>query len=347
MRIVHVDIDAFFASVEEIDNPDLVGKPMVVGGRSQRGVITTANYEAREYGLHSAMPIFMAKNLCPHVIIVPGRMNRYKEMSQRVFSILRSHTSLIEKVSIDEAYLDITNLKLDKIKFCYDLKLEIKNKTGLNISCGLSYNKFLAKLGSEWNKPDGFKYISEKMVPEILMPLDISKVHGIGKKSENKLRAIGINKVKDLYNLNEEFLVEMFGKFGHELFYRIRGIDKRKVEPIRDRKSMGVERTFIGTSDEEQIRNYIHKFSEELSQDFIKYNLGANTLTLKLKTEDFKVHTISKTFLTLVFEKGEIEKIALDLYESIKPDRKIRLLGISGSNLIDLNTRQLNFLGGL
>ena len=345
-KIFHIDCDAFYASCEELRNPNLKNFPMAVGGLSNKSIITTANYKAREYGIHSAMPVFIAKQLCPDLIMVKVDRKYYKKKSKEVFDIIESYSHTIEQVSIDEAYIFIDNNE-DKNILAQKIQNQVLNETGIGVSIGISYNKFLAKLGSEWNKPDGFKYISEKMVPEILMPLDISKVHGIGKKSENKLRAIGINTVKDLYTLSEEFLVEMFGRFGHELFYRIRGIDKRKVEPIRDRKSMGVERTFISTSDEEQIRDYINKFSEELSQDFIKYNLGANTLTLKLKTEDFKVHTMSKTFLTLVFKKEEIEKIVLDLYENIKPDKKIRLLGISGSNLIDLNTRQLNFLGGL
>lgn len=340
--ILHVDIDAFYASVEELDNPNLKGKPVVVGGRSRRGVITTANYEARKFGLHSAMPIFMARSLCPQVIIVPGRMYRYKEKSIEVFSILKTYAKVIEQVSIDEAYLDITGTK-DGRELAMKIKSEVKEKTGLTISVGLSYNKFLAKIASDWNKPDGFMEIDEDMVPEILYDLDISKVHGIGKVSEDRLRELGINNVKDLMSLSREYMTLEFNKMGHELYDRIRGIDRREVKGDRKRKSIGVERTFTPTGDEKILYEYIDRFSKELSEDLKRIDKSAMTITIKIKTDKFKIHTISKTLLESVEKYEDIKNIAEELYEKLGNRERLRLLGITASSLVDRKKIQLNF----
>lgn len=340
--ILHVDIDAFYASCEELDDSSLVGKPVVVAGKSSSSVITTANYEARKYGLHSAMPIFIAKRLCPNVLIVPGRMYRYKEKSKEVFDILRTYTDLLEIVSIDEAYLDLKEHG-DEEHIAFEIKRKVKEKTGLTISVGLSYNKFLAKIASDWNKPDGFMRIDEDMVPEILMDLDISKVHGIGKVSEEKLRDLGVFKVSDLLKLDLEFLETEFNKMGYELYYRIRGIDNRKVKKERIRKSIGVERTFVPTDNREELIKYIEEFSRELEMDLLRINRGAMTITLKVKTDKFKVHTISKTLLFLVTDYSDIKEIAMELFLKLNIREKLRLIGIAGSNLVRRDEVQLNF----
>ena len=340
--IIHVDIDAFYASVEELDDKSIIGKPLVVGGRSNHGVVTTANYIARDYGIHSAMPMYMAKNLCDHLIIKPMRRERYLEKSREVFDILKSYTDKIEKVSIDESYLDLSGLSYDE-NIVYDIQRKVFEKTGLSVSVGLSYNKFLAKLASDWNKPKGVMIIRESDMPEILFPLDIRKVHGIGSKSEKKLRNIGINKVEDLYNLSYDFLANMLKKSGEEIYNRIRGIDKREVTPNAVRKSLGTESTFEATKNISELINYLREFSREVSEDLIVKEISGYTLTLKMKNENFKVKTRSKTYDTAIYEKDDILNKSLEIFDEAYDGEKLRLIGITVSNLVDLNIRQLSF----
>lgn len=341
-NIVHIDIDAFYASVEEAENKNLIGKPVAVGGVSNRSIIATVNYKARRYGLHSAMPIFMAKSLCPDLIIVKSDMKKYREKSKEIFGLIKTFSSNIEKVSIDECYLDISDEK-DPVGFLYKLKDEIYKKFKLTVSIGLSYNKFLAKIASDWNKPDGFMIISESDVPEILYDLDIKKINGIGKKSQTKLRNVGINTVEDLIKLDEDFLVDMFGKMGSEIYLRIRGIDNRVVQTQRIRKSMGVERTFLDTNDEEVLKGYLKNYSRELSDDLLKEDLAFKTLTLKFKDTDFKTRTSSKSFLNPIKDYEDIYKESLELFEQNYNKKKLRLMGISASNLVDFDIFQLSF----
>ena len=340
--IIHVDIDAFYASVEELDDNSIIGKPLVVGGRSNHGVVTTANYLARNYGIHSAMPMYMAKNLCDHLIIKPMRRERYLEKSREVFDVLKTYTKKIEKVSIDESYLDVTGLGYDE-NIVYDLQRDVFNKTGLNVSVGLSYNKFLAKLASDWNKPKGIMIIREADMPEILFPLDIRKVHGIGDKSEKKLRNIGINKVEDLYDLSYDFLVNIFKKSGEEIYNRIRGIDNREVTPNAVRKSLGTESTFEATKNKEELINHLKDFSKEVSEDLIVKEISGYTLTLKMKNENFKVKTRSRTYEAAIYEEEDILNKTLEIFNETYDGEKLRLIGITVSNLVDLNIRQLSF----
>lgn len=343
-NIIHVDIDAFYASVEELDNKELKNHPVVVGGLSDSSIVTTANYEARKYGIHSAMPIFMAKSLCSDLIVVPVRRDRYLEKSKEVFEILKTYSETIEKVSIDEAYLDISDNKMKPVDIVFSIMKRVKKETGLTVSIGLSYNKFLAKVASDWNKPQGMMIINKSEVPDILLKLDISKVHGIGAKSEKKFRNIGIHNVEDLLQLSNEFLEENFGKMGHELYDRIRGKDDRKVTPYRERKSIGVERTFKGTRDVKILYDYIEKFSLELSKELKFKNLGFNTLTVKLKNADFESTTKSKTFEKTITDYEDILSIAIDLFNEVYNGDSLRLLGVSASNLSDLSIIQLSFI---
>lgn len=343
--IIHVDIDAFYASVEELDDKSIIGKPLVVGGRSNHGVVTTANYVARKYGIHSAMPMYMAKNLCDHLIIKPMRRERYLEKSREVFEVLKTYTDKIEKVSIDESYLDISGLGYDE-DIVYDLQKKVFEKTGLNVSCGLSYNKFLAKLASDWNKPKGVKIIRKSDIPDILFPLDIRKVHGIGNKTENRLRNIGINTVEDLYSLSYDFLVTMFKKSGEEIYKRIRGIDNREVTPNTVRKSLGTESTFEVTSKREELISYLRDFSKEVSEDLIVKEISGYTLTLKMKDENFKIKTRSRTYENAIYEEEDIFSKSMEIFEEAYEGDKLRLIGITVSNLVDLNIRQLSFFNG-
>lgn len=343
LNILHVDLDAFFASVEERDNPSLKGRPVVVGGRSQRGIITTANYEARKYGLHSAMPIFQAKRLCPEVIIVPTRIDHYREISSRIFDMITSYVPIVEKLSVDEATLDLSAQSEDPIAVLASIKKDLYREHKLTLSAGLSYNKFLAKLASEWNKPNGFKVITPDMIPDILIPLPVSKVHGIGKVGQQKLRQIGIETIGDLLQLSEEVMMDLFGKIGSELYQRIRGIDHRPVTPNQPRKSIGIERTFEKdiTSKSELITK-IEAFAKELSSELKLKNVIGKTITLKLKDKHFKTVTRSHTLQEPTDDPHTLlhgAHLLLEHYPLVSP---IRLLGLSLSGLRSGSIRQLS-----
>ncbi|MGO1580730.1 MAG: DNA polymerase IV [Peptoniphilaceae bacterium] len=342
-NIIHMDIDAFYASVEELDNPKFIGKALVVGGLSDSSIVTIANYQARKYGIHSAMPIFMAKSLCPNLQIAPMRRKRYLEKSQEVFSIVKDYSKIIEKVSIDECYIDISKSLKEPMDIINSMKNRIKKETGLTISVGLSYNKFLAKLASDWNKPNGVKVISKEDIPNILLGLDIKKVHGLGHKSQERLRNIGINTIEDLMGLEEDFLCELFGKMGSEIFNRIRGIDNRKVSPNRIRKSLEVERTFDATRDTKILKSYLEDYSLELENDLKNKNIGFKTLSLKFKSWDFVISSHSKTYYNTLTEYKEILDRAIFLFEENYKVEKLRLMGLSASNLVDLDKIQLSF----
>jgi DNA polymerase-4 len=341
--IMHVDIDAFFASVEVIDNPKLKGKPVIVGGVSERGVVSTCSYEARKFGVHSAMPTFMAKSLCPNGVFISTRYWRYKELSDKIFNIYYELTPFVEPLSIDEAYLDISKLNRDPISVAAYLKARIKKETGLTISIGISYNKFLAKLASDWNKPNGLKVIKEEMLPNILFPLSIEKVYGVGKKSAKKLNAIGIFSVEELYKLPKELLIEYFGKFGVEIYERIRGIDKREVCILRERKSIGRETTlFEDTKDKDILQKYIAEFAEDISSLLQSKGVSGKTLTLKIKTSSFVNHTRSKTLQHYISTKEEIFLEGCSILEELQLLEEIRLIGMSITSLKEDKIKQLS-----
>lgn len=342
LNIIHVDMDAFYASVEEHDNPKLKGLPVIVGGLSDHGIVTTANYHARKYGVHSAMPIFMARKKCPHGCFISGRMGRYQEVSKQVFQVLYEFTDLVEQVSIDEAYLDISNTNIHPLIIVEKIKKRVMESTGLTMSVGISYNKFLAKLASDWNKPNGVKIIKPDMVPEILLPLPVKSVHGIGPKSAKKLNSIGIYLVEDLLRLSEEFLIELFGKSGRETYNRIRGIDPREINLNRERKSLGIERTFErGTNDKEELKRYLESFVLELATDLEHRRIHTRTITLKIKDEKFRTQTRSRTLTSHISSPKDIFEVAINLLDEININQKIRLLGVTASNLITIDLEQL------
>lgn len=341
--ILHVDMDAFFASVEQLDNKKLRGKPVIVGGVSERGVVSTCSYEARRFGVHSAMPIFIARKLCPHGIYVRTRMYRYKEISNKVFNILREVTDKIEPVSIDEAYLDITNSGFkDGLEAANYIKRRILKEVGLTISVGVSYNKFLAKLASDWNKPNGIKRITKDMLPDILFPFSISKIHGLGKRSVEKLNNIGIFTIKDLYEMPKEFYIEYLGKYGIEIYDRIRGIDNREVEIKRDRKSYGKERTLkVDIIEKDEILEYVKDFSKEISKELIKKGIEGKTITIKYKTESFINHTRSKTLNFYTNDFNEIYKVCEEIINNENFNENIRLIGLTISSFKENKLEQL------
>ncbi len=345
-NILHVDMDAFFASVEQRDNPELKGKPVIIGGMSERGVVSTCSYEARKYGVHSAMPIFMAKEKCPNGIFVSGRYGRYTKVSQDIFRILNDITPIIEQVSIDEGYLDISDSKFrNGMETARYIKNRVFREVGLTISVGISYNKFLAKLASDWNKPNGIKEISRDMVPEILLPLPLSKIHGLGKVSVGKLNNMGIYYVRDLYKMPKDFYIEYLGKNGLEIYERIRGIDNRKIETVRERKSVGKERTLkFDTDNKEELLEYIREFSYEIESILNRKNVMGKTITLKFKTKDFENHTRSRTLNYYVSTQKEIYNAAKEMLESEELHQSLRLIGVSISSFKETEIEQMTLL---
>ncbi len=342
--IIHVDMDAFFASVEQRDNPKLRGRPVIVGGDSRRGIVTTCSYEARKYGIHSAMPIFMARERCPHGIYVPVRMEKYKAVSKEILKILHSITDLVEPLSIDEAYLDISLLKQEPMRVVKYIKTKVMKDTGLTLSAGISYNKFLAKLASDWNKPNGVKLISQDMVPQILLPLPITKVYGIGEKSAKKLNAIGVFTIKDMMALSQKYLIEFLGKMGMDIYQMIRGVDHREVEAEREIKSIGRETTLmVDTKNKDQLKQILLNFSNDIANSLQKRNLSAKTLTIKMKEIDFTTKTRSKTSNVHFNKSEDIYIIAQEILDEILLKKKLRLIGLSLSNLERGEEKQLSF----
>lgn len=341
--IFHIDCDAFYASCEELRNPKLKTGPMAVGGLTNKSIITTANYRARKFGIHSAMPVFIAKDLCPNLILVKVDHPYYREKSREVFDLIKVHANLFEQVSIDEAYIeiDIENPK----SFAKNLQKQILDETGIPISIGISYNKFLAKLASDWDKPFGIKYIDKKEAERILPDLDVGKVHGIGKRATAKLNNIGIYKVADLLRLDRYFLEELFGKGGDYIYDVIRGIDNRPINPLRDRKSIGKERTFRqNTNDKNILKDYLKNIANLIEIEMIKKDIRAKTVSIKLKDEYFKNQTRSITLQEPIFKADDIYEEACILLDEAFQGEYIRLIGISLSNLSDMKIDQLSFL---
>ena len=341
--IFHIDCDAFYASCEELRNPKLKTGPMAVGGLTNKSIITTANYRARKFGIHSAMPVFIAKDLCPNLILVKVDHPYYREKSREVFELIKIHAILFEQVSIDEAYIEI-DTKNPK-SFAKNLQKQILDETGIPISIGISYNKFLAKLASDWDKPFGIKYIDKKEAERILPDLDVGKVHGIGKRATAKLNNIGIYKVADLLRLDRYFLEELFGKGGDYIYDVIRGIDNRPINPLRDRKSIGKERTFRqNTNDKNILKDYLKTIANLIEIEMIKKDIRAKTVSIKLKDEYFKNQTRSITLQEPIFKADDIYEEACILLDEAFQGEYIRLIGISLSNLSDMNIDQLSFL---
>jgi len=335
-KILHIDMDAFYASVEQRDNPELRGKPIAVGGSRQRGVVAAASYEARKYGVKSAMPSVLAYQKCPQIIFVKPRFEAYKEASQQIRSVFEEYTHLVEPLSLDEAYLDVTENKFD-MEFAMDIateiKQKIKEKTNLTASAGISYNKFLAKIASDYNKPDGFYVITPKMADSFIEKLPIEKFFGVGKVTAKKMHLKGIFTGANLKRKSEQQLTLWFGKAGKYYYNIARGIDNRIVNPNRIRKSLGAERTYDIdiTTKEEMIENITH-VAEILIKRIEKAGDAGKSLTLKIKYGDFQQITRSKT-LPEILTNQQIKKIGLELLDVIPNIEKgIRLIGLQTAN---------------
>ncbi|PZX44063.1 DNA polymerase-4 [Nonlabens dokdonensis] len=336
-KIIHVDMDAFYASVEQHDDPDLRGKPIAVGGGSDRGVVAAASYEARKYGVRSAMPSVTAKRLCPDLIFVKSRFDRYREVSAQIREIFHDYTDLVEPLSLDEAYLDVTENKYDfpsATIIAYEIRRRIYETTGITASAGISVNKFIAKIASDYNKPNGQKTIVPEEIIEFLEELEIRKFHGIGKVTAEKMYQFGIFTGKDLKRKSLEFLVENFGKSGSHYYKIVRGIHKSPVKPDRIRKSLGAERTFSeNISSEVFMKERLIQIAEEIEKRIAKSDVSGKTVTLKIKYRDFKTQTRSKTLPYFIRDKQTILNTAIELMEQESFRESVRLLGITLSNL--------------
>lgn len=330
-------MDAFYASVEQHDNPDLQGKPIAVGGSSQRGVVAAASYEARKYGVRSAMSSVLAKRNCPDLIFVKPRFDRYKEISERIRRIFFEYTDLVEPLSLDEAYLDVTENKKGNPSatlIAKEIRQKIYEKTGLNASAGISINKFIAKIASDVNKPNGQKTVNPEDVENFLEDLEIRKFYGVGKVTAEKMYQLGIFSGKELKEKTLEFLTEHFGKSGQHYYNVVRGIHHSEVKPHRIRKSLGAERTFEeNISSEIFMLERLENIAEELEKRLSRSKVAGKTITLKIKYSDFSLQTRSRTMSYYISSKELILEIAKELLYQEKMKDSVRLLGISLSNL--------------
>lgn len=338
-KIIHVDMDAFFAAVEQRDNPALRGKPVIVGGKpGGRGVVSTCSYEARKFGVHSAMPTNKAYQLCPHGIFVRGRFEAYKEASNIIREIFFDYTDLVEPLSLDEAYLDVTeNHKGNPSAtlIAEEIRARIWKETQLTASAGVAPNKFLAKVASDFNKPDGLTVITPDKAEQFLEDLDIKKFYGVGKATQTKMHALGIKTGADLKKWSEIDLVKAFGKSGRYYYKIVRGIDNREVKPHRTRKSYGKEKTFSeDIGDLDWVNNFLDELSQTISDGMQKIPTAGKTITLKVRYKNFDTVTRSHSLAHYTNKKEEISTIARQLLEQTDAGiREIRLLGISLSNL--------------
>lgn len=336
-KIIHIDMDAFYASVEQMDNPELRGKPIAVGGGQERGVVAAASYEARKYGVRSAMPSVTAKRLCPDLIFIKPRFERYKELSLKIRELFFEYTDLVEPLSLDEAFLDVTENKKNinsATRLAKEIRTRILNEVGLNASAGISINKFTAKIASEINKPNGQKTILPEEVIPFLESLPIEKFFGIGKVTAKKMASLGIFNGKGLKKHSLEFLTRNFGKSGTHFYEIVRGIQYSEVKPNRIRKSIAAERTFttdLFTSG--QIKEKLESISEELERRIEKNNVKGKTITVKIKHNDFSIQSRSKTVEMWIRNHSEIMEIVNELVMQNPIEKPVRLLGISLSNL--------------
>ncbi|PHS67361.1 MAG: DNA polymerase IV [Flavobacterium sp.] len=330
-------MDAFYASVEQLDNPELRGKPVAVGGSSKRGVVSAASYEARKFGIRSAMSSVIALQNCPELIFVKSNFKRYHEVSDQIRKIFHEYTDLVEPLSLDEAYLDVTENKKGNPSatlIAEEIRKKIKEKTGLNASAGISINKFIAKIASDINKPNGQKTVTPDEVLDFLENLEIKKFYGVGKVTVKKMYRLGIFTGKDLKQKSKEFLEEHFSKSGHYYYHVVRGEHRSEVKPSRTRKSLAAERTFSeNITSEIFMLERLENIAEEVERRLKKSKVAAKTITLKIKYSDFTLQTRSKTLPLYISSKELILENVKELLFQESMKNSVRLLGISLSNL--------------
>src|SRR6266700_4092408 len=344
--ILHIDLDAFYASIEQRDRPELRGKPVIVGGSPEgRGVVSTASYEARRFGVHSAMPSRTAQRLCPEAIFLPARFEVYRAVSQQVMAIFQAHTALVEPLSLDEAYLDVTaavhHLE-EAAQLAREIKQQIRSTTDLTASAGVSYCKFLAKLASDAHKPDGLTVISPEQAPAFLEALSIDTFFGVGKVTAAKLRELGIEHGADLKRLSEERLRALLGKHGSQLYHFVRGEVDRPDEPRRERKSVGKEVTFErDLVDRNHMEGVLGHLAGQVEQRLVELDLAGRTLTFKVKWSDFQLITRSVSRPQGFQDTQAMLPVLRTLLSQLAGgNRPVRLLGVSVSNLLSRDEMQ-------
>ncbi|WP_260704340.1 DNA polymerase IV [Edaphobacter flagellatus] len=336
-KIVHVDMDAFYASVEQRDAPELRGRPVVVAWKGKRSVVCAASYEARQFGVRSAMPAVTAERLCPHAIFVPPDFTRYKAVSRAVREIFQRHTDLIEPLSLDEAYLDVTINKTGlptATKVAIAIRQQIRDELHLSASAGVAPNKFLAKIASDWRKPNGLFVIQPGDLATFLPPLPVGRIPGVGKVTEARMKQLGIHTVGDLQTFDLASLELHFGRYGSRLYSLARGIDHSPVTPDRPTKSISAEDTFETDIPLSQTDDLIRRLAEKVWNASRRETRIARTVVLKLKTREFNIHTRSHTPPRSPASLEELTQIALTLRDSVDlgPDRLFRLIGVGLSN---------------
>jgi len=337
-KIIHIDMDAFYASVEQRDNPELRGKPVAVGGSRERGVVAAASYEARKFGVRSAMPSVTAKRQCPDLIFVKPRFEVYKAVSQQIREIFAEHTPIIEPLSLDEAYLDVTeNLQRIPIatEIALDIRRRIKAETGLTASAGISYNKFLAKLASDHNKPNGQFLITPRMGPSFVETLPVGRFHGVGPATSARMNGLGIFTGIDLRNQTLAFLQENFGKVGSYYYAVSRGVDDREVRADRIRKSVGAETTFsVDLTEFDDLAAELEPLIDKVWRHCKDTGGRGRTVTLKVKFADFEIMTRSRSVATPVSNREDLKHLSVALLRNEVPlPKPVRLLGVSLSCL--------------
>ena len=339
-KIIHVDMDAFFAAVEQRDRPELRGLPVVVGGDPKgRGVVATCSYEARRFGIHSAMSAARARSLCPQAIFVRPRMEAYREASRQVMGILRSYTPLVEPLSLDEVFLDVTAATAGgtlAVEIAREVLDRINRETGLTASAGVSYNKLLAKLASDWRKPHGLFVIPPERGLDFLAPLAVGKLHGVGPATVKKLSAMGIETISDLRTLPREILMAHFGKAGAWFYEVAQGIDGRPVQPTRQRKSVGTERTFTKNLEDRSVMlTTLQEMAAQVVTRLHALNLAGHTVHIKARFSDFTTVTRAHTATEGIGSADAIAALLPELLDRAVPkSASVRLLGITVSDLV-------------
>jgi DNA polymerase IV (DinB-like DNA polymerase) len=339
--IFHVDMDHFFTAVEEREHPEYKGKPVIVGadpkGGKGRGVVSTCNYEARKFGVRSGMPISKAWKLCPQAIYLPVNYELYTKVSERIMSLLRKYADKFEQWGIDEAFLDVTSKVKDYAEaeaLATEIKREIYEKEGLTCSIGVGPNKLVAKIASDYKKPDGLTLVREEEAENFLVPLPVRKLLWVGRKTEQKLKAMGIKTIGELAHYDPTALAEVFGVMGTQMYLMAHGIDRSKVEERGEIKSISREKTFEeDTSNFDFVLKALDELSEEVHKDVLRQNLYFKTVTVKVRYENFETHTHSKTLPLITNQLEELKKTSKELLEAyLRWDRKIRLIGVRVSN---------------
>ncbi len=336
--IIHLDMDAFYASVEVLDNPELAGQPVIVGGSSNRGVVSAASYEARAFGVHSALAIVVARRLCPQAVFLPGRMDRYQEISKQVMAIFREYTPLVEQVSVDEAFLDVSGcarLLGDAEQIATAIRQRVRDEVGLTVSAGIAASKLVAKVASDQNKPDGLTIVRPGQEAAFLAPLDIKRLWGVGRKTIPSLNLLGVKTIGDLCGFELDFLEKRYGKQGRHMYFCARGIDLRGVETVDTVKSIGNEETFgQDLIDLELIKKELLFLTTKVGERLRSHNIKGHTVTLKIKYHDFMTVSRSTTLARPTNDSRLLYQTILSLLPKTQAGVKpVRLAGLTVAKL--------------